>query len=238
MGRPIGTQKRGKGSHRYRRPSHRFKTEAHYRPNNGETLKGVVIGFDYDPSKSAVLMKVKWDDGKETLYIAPEGIFVDDIIEQGSDASHSIGNIVPLSKVPEGMPVFNIEKVPGDGGTIVRASGTAAYVISKKDNKVVVRLPSKRMKPIDEKCMATIGVVAGGGRVDSPFVKAGNKYHKERAKGIRYPIVRGVAMNAVAHPHGGSQHHSGKATTVKRETPPGRKVGHIAAKRTGRKKRK
>ncbi|MCD6522840.1 MAG: 50S ribosomal protein L2 [Candidatus Diapherotrites archaeon] len=238
MGRPIGTQKRGKGSHRYRRPSHRYKTEAHYRPNNGGILKGVITGFDHDPSKTAILMKVKWQDGNESLYLAPEGVFVNDMIEQGAGASLSIGNVLPLSEIPEGMPVFNIEKVPGDGGTIVRASGTAAFVIAKKGDKVIVRLPSKRMKPLDGKCRAMIGIVAGGGRTEEPFVKAGNKYHRERAKGKRYPIVRGVAMNPVAHPHGGSQHHTGKATTVKRQTPPGRKVGHIAARRTGRRKRK
>ena len=93
------------------------------------------------------------------------------------------------------------------------------------------------MKPFDEKCLATIGVAAGGGRTDKPFVKAGAKFYRERAKGKRWPVVRGVAMNAIAHPHGGSQHHAGKSTTVKRSASPGRKVGHIAAKRTGRKKR-
>ena len=69
------------------------------------------------------------------------------------------------------------------------------------------------------------------------MVKAGAKFHKRRARGQLFPVVRGVAMNPIEHPHGGSQHHSGKATTVKRSTPPGRKVGHIAARRTGRKKR-
>ena len=83
-------------------------------------------------------------------------------------------------------------------------------------------------------CRATIGVVAGGGRKEKPFVKAGKKYHAMKAKAIKWPRVRGVAMNAVDHPFGGGRHqHTGKPTTVSRRMPPGRKVGHIAARRTG-----
>ena len=89
---------------------------------------------------------------------------------------------------------------------------------------------------MQSKCRATIGVLAGGGRKDKPFLKAGKKFHAYRTRGKQYPTVRGVAMNAVAHPHGGGGHqHVGKPYTVKRGASPGRKVGSVAASRTGRK---
>ena len=119
----------------------------------------------------------------------------------------------------------------------MRATGSNAYIVSKTGNKVIVKYPSKKTRAFHANCRATIGKACGGGRTDKPLVKAGNKHKKERARGHLYPVVRGVAMNASNHPHGGSQHHSGSSTTVSRNAPPGRKVGHIAAKRTGRKKR-
>jgi len=103
----------------------------------------------------------------------------------------------------------------------------------------MVKLPSGATKLLKDACRATIGVVAGGGRIEKPFLKAGKKFHWMRAKGHKYPRVRGVAMNACSHPFGGGRHqHPGKPTTVSRHAPPGRKVGHIAARMTGRKEKK
>ena len=111
--------------------------------------------------------------------------------------------------------------------------------MSLDEKKAMVQLPSGTLKAFNPKCRATIGIVAGGGRPEKPFVKAGTKYHLTKAKGQHWPIVRGSAMNAVSHPHGGGMHQSpGGPYTVKRNTPPGAKVGLIAARRTGRKKRK
>jgi len=235
MGRPIPSQKRGKGAGRYTAPSHRFKTQAHYREQEGQ---GEVIGFYKDPSKTGIVMGVEWADGKKTALLAPEGIRKGEGVTQSADAKVKIGNVLPLGNIPEGIPIFNIENKPGDGGKTVRVSGAGAFIINKKGEKVLVKLPSKRVKPFNANCRATIGVSAGGGRPEKPLVKAGNAYKKNKARGHKYPIVRGVAMNPVAHPHGGTGHHAGKPTTVSRNTPPGRKAGHIAAKRTGRKKRK
>lgn len=234
MGKRIRTQRRGEGKHRYTAPSHHFKTNAKYREGQ---VRGVVVDLEKDPSKYGIVMKVEWEDGKKGYYLAPEGICVGDEILQETNKL-AIGNVLKLKDIPEGVPFFNVEKIPGDGGKFVRSSGASATVVAKQKDKVIVRLPSKKLVPLDKECRATVGVVAGGGRTEKPLVKAGNKYYKMRARGHLYPVVRGVAMNPVAHPHGGSQHHTGKATTVKRETPPGRKVGHIAARRTGRKKRK
>ena len=99
----------------------------------------------------------------------------------------------------------------------------------------VVVLPSGEMKRLDPECRATIGVVAGGGRTEKPHVKAGNKYHKMKTRGTKWPNVRGVAMNAVDHPFGGGgRQHPGKPKSISRDAPPGRKVGDISSRRTGR----
>jgi len=233
MGRPLTSQKRGKGHPRYLAPSHHFKTEAHYAPGS---RAGKVIDIVDDPARTGVIMRVRWDDGRQDLYLAPEGILVKDPITQG-EGGITIGNILQLTNVPEGVPIFNIENRPGDGGRVARASGASAYIIARKGTEVMIRLPSKRVKPFSALCRATIGVSAGGGRPEKPMVKAGVKWYKRRARGQLFPVVRGVAMNPLDHPHGGTQHHAGKPTTVARGTPPGRKVGHIAARRTGRRKR-
>ncbi|MFC2174928.1 50S ribosomal protein L2 [archaeon] len=233
MGKPITPQKRGKGSPRYTAPSHRFKTQAHYVQGD---LNGKVVDLVDDPSKTGIVMTVQWENGQKDMYLAPEGIRINDEIAQG-EGEIALGSILKLGDIPEGVPIFNIENQPGDGGKAARASGSSSYITARRGTKVLVRMPSKRIKAFNAKCRATIGVSAGGGRTDKPIVKAGHQYHKRRARGHLFPVVRGVAMNPIEHPHGGSQHHAGKATTVKRSTSPGRKVGHIAARRTGRKKR-
>jgi large subunit ribosomal protein L2 len=103
--------------------------------------------------------------------------------------------------------------------------------------KAIVELPSGELKAFNPQCRATIGVVAGGGRKEKPFLKAGNRHYAAKAKGKKSMGVRGVAMNAVDHPHGGgNRQHPGRPTTVSRHAPPGRKVGSIAAKRTGKRR--
>jgi large subunit ribosomal protein L2 len=234
MGKRIRTQRRGAAKHRYTAPSHRFKTTASYR--EGE-MRGVVTSLEKDPSKTSILMEIKWEDGTKTTYIAPEGICVNDEITQGGQKLET-GNVMTLKNIPEGIPLFNVESKPGDGGKLVRSSGESASIVARQKNQVIVKLPSKRLVPLKPGCRATVGVASGGGRTERPLVKAGLKFYKKKARGHRYPTVRAVVMNPVAHPHGGTRHHVGHSSTVSRNTPPGRKVGHIAARRTGRKKRK
>lgn len=139
--------------------------------------------------------------------------------------------------LPEGTVICNVEERCGDRGKIARASGDYATVIAhnKETNTTRLRLPSGAKKVVISTARATIGLVAGGGRVDKPILKAGRAYHKYRVKRNCWPKVRGVAMNPVEHPHGGgNQQHIGHASTVRRDAPPGKKVGLIAARRTGR----
>ncbi|KAG2630107.1 hypothetical protein PVAP13_3KG493500 [Panicum virgatum] len=133
--------------------------------------------------------------------------------------------------------VCNVEHHVGDRGVFARASGDYAIVISHNpDNGTSrIKLPSGAKKIVPSSCRAMIGQVAGGGRTEKPMLKAGNAYHKYRVKRNCWPKVRGVAMNPVEHPHGGGNHqHIGHASTVRRDAPPGQKVGLIAARRTGR----
>ena len=155
----------------------------------------------------------------------------------GKKAQLAVGNCLPLGSMPEGTIVCSLEEKPGDRGKIAKASGNYCTVISQNPdaNKTRVKLPSGSKKAISSNCRAVVGVVAGGGRIDKPLLKAGSAYHKYKNKRNCWPRVRGVAMNPVEQPHGGGNHqHIGKPSTVKRGTPPGRKVGLIAARRTGR----
>jgi large subunit ribosomal protein L2 len=145
------------------------------------------------------------------------------------------GNVMPLRNIPEGTNVYNIESNPGDGGKFVRASGTFARILSKMRDRIIVLLPSNKKKEFRPDCKAVVGIIAGGGRTEKPFLKAGNKYYAMKAKNKLWPITSGTSMNSVDHPFGGSSSgHKGRPTQSSRHAPPGRKVGKIAPRRTGR----
>ncbi|XVH32302.1 50S ribosomal protein L2 [Haloferacaceae archaeon DSL9] len=236
MGRRIQGQRRGRGGPTFRAPSHRYKAElSHKRADDGDTISGTVVDIEHDPARSAPLADVEFDDGDRRLILAPEGIRVGDTIQVGVSAEIKPGNTLPLAEIPEGVPVCNVERQPGDGGKFARATGVSAQLLTHDRDVAVVKLPSGEVKRLNPQSRATIGVVAGGGRTEKPFVKAGKKYHKMKSRGTKYPRVRGVAMNAVDHPFGGGgRQHPGKPKSVSRNAPPGRKVGDIASKRTGR----
>lgn len=236
MGKRLIQQRRGRTQSKFNAPSHRFRGEIKYSQDTDKN-EGIVKDILHDPGRTAPLASVKLKDNKKILILAPEGIKVGDKIKITEDKNEiKVGNILPIGKIPEGAPVYNIELSPGDGGKLVRAGGSNASIVSHDKKRTVIQLPSGQFKTLDSSCRGTIGIVAGGGRKDKPFLKAGKKHYAYRARGKQYPIVRGVAMNPVAHPHGGGGHqHVGKPSTVKRGAPPGRKVGSIAAKRTGRK---
>jgi large subunit ribosomal protein L2 len=237
MTKRIISQNRGRGSPTYRAPSHKYKAELkHPRVDEESTLNGTVIGIEHDPARSAPIAMVAFENGKKQFIVVPEGISVGEKLSCGVSAEVKPGNTLPLAEIPEGIPICNIESKPNDGGQFARSSGVFATLVSRELSKVVVRMPSGVLKWFHPRCRATIGIVAGGGRTDRPFLKAGKKYHKMKARAAKYPRVSGVAMNVVDHPFGGgNRKHPGKPTTVSRNAPPGRKVGHIAARRTGKK---
>ncbi|MHA1913870.1 MAG: 50S ribosomal protein L2 [Promethearchaeota archaeon] len=239
MGKRILAQRKGRGSLPFRSPSHRHAGIVKYRPfkEDEKLFKFKVLDLVHSPGRGAPLAQIQYSDGEKRLWLPPEGIFIGQEFIQsktGYGQSIAVGNILPLKKIPLGTLVFNIESSPQDGGKFARSSGVAATVRNKSGNKVEVLFRSKKTKWIHEKCLATIGVVAGGGRTDKPFLKAGNKHHYIKSKAKKWPVVRGVAMVAASHPYGGGAKQSPhKSTTTSRNKPPGRKVGQIAARRTG-----
>ena len=236
MGRRIQGQRRGRGSPTFRAPSHRYKADlSHRNVEEGDVVSGTVVDIEHDPARSAPVAAVEFEDGDRRLVLAPEGVGVGDEIQVGVSARIEPGNTLPLAEIPEGVPVCNVEANPGDGGKFARASGVNATLMAHDRNVAVVQLPSDEVKRLDPQCRATVGVVAGGGRPEKPLVKAGNKYHKMQSRGTKWPTVRGVAMNAVDHPFGGGgRQHPGKPKSISRNAPPGRKVGDISSRRTGR----
>lgn len=242
MGKRIKSQKRGAASPRYL-AAKRGKTDLAYRNYDDIEQTGVlnakVTDIVDDPGRTALLMKVAYDNGESGYLIAPEGIAVEDELDVGVQGRLKLGSVLPLYRIPDGAYIFNIEKTPGDGGKFVKSSGSYAVIVSREKDKVYIKLPSKKIMTFPGECRAQLGIIAGGGRLEKPLLKAGNAYYKYR-KALKkiWPKVRGVHMSAYSHPHGGKQHHVGKPTTVARGASPGSKVGHLAARSTGRKKGK
>ncbi len=237
MGKSLIQQRKGKGSSTFRAPSFRYAGEARNK-TFGKESAGRIVDLIKCPGHSAPLAVVEYDDGEKTLEISAEGVKVGQIISAAEKGEIRIGNTLPLKNIPEGTEIYNIESQPGDGGKFVRAAGTFAKVVSKIKDRVVVLLPSKKTKEFLGECRATIGIIAGGGRTEKPFVKAGNKYHAMKAKNRFYPHVKGAAMNAINHPFGGTRtSRKGRPTIAPKHAPPGRKVGMLRPRRTGRRKK-
>ncbi len=236
MGKRIISRRRGKGTTVYRSPSHKHLTPA-VLPKL-KSGRGRVVDFVHDPGHTAPMAKMLWNDGRVRFMLAPEGLRVGQEVLMGDNAPIRIGNILPLKEIPEGTPIYHIEARPLDGGKFVRAGGSSAIIVSR-GKAVTVQLPSGSFKNLPGECRAIIGMVGGGGRPDLPFAKAGNKVHSLSAKARVYPVVSGVAMSPVNHPHGGGGHqHVGVPSTVSRNAPPGRKVGRMSPKKKKNNKKK
>ncbi len=234
MGKKLTQQRRGTGSPAYKTPGHRYLANVSYPAYvRQQQTYGQVTNILDDVGRTALVAEVLLEDGRKFYNVAAEGVAIGDKVDVGT-ATSLPGSITKLSNIPEGTKVYNVELHPGDGGRLSRASGATALIVThdEETNKVNLQLPSKRVVTLSPECLATVGIASAGGRTDKPFKKAGNKRKAMHARNRLYPVVRGTAMNAVNHPHGGRSF--GKPTTVSRNAPPGRKVGHIAARATGR----
>jgi large subunit ribosomal protein L2 len=243
MGKRIRVQRRGRGGSTFRASTHKRVAPAQY-PLTGTikeysegAIKGVVEDFVHDPGRGAPLALIRFENGKTCYNVVPEGVHSTQQIQMGGNASVEVGNILPIGKIPEGTMICNIELRPGDGGKIAKSSGTYAMVVTHTAQGTIIKLPSGKTKYIDDYCRATIGVVSGAGRTEKPFLKSGAKFHLMRARGRKYPRTRGRAMVAAVHPYGSSKRSARKGTTTSHGAPPGQKVGLIAARGTGRKKK-
>ena len=242
MGKRIRVQRRGRGGSQFRSPTHKRVAPAKYPPlNKLEKMPatGVVERLVHDPGRGAPLALIHLDNGNSFYNVACEGMYEDQKIQIGTNASKEVGNILPLSEIPEGAMVYNIEKTTEDGGKFARSSGSYANLISHTSAGTELKFPSGKSTYIHGSSLATLGVAAGGGRTDKIMMKAGERYHLMKAKAQKYPITKGGRMISALHPYGGGRHkHAGKPVTVSRDAPPGRKVGLIAARQTGRSKRR
>jgi large subunit ribosomal protein L2 len=238
MGKRILIQRRGKGGIQFRAPSQGKIAPATYPAGLGSEIQsGAVVALTHERGRGAPLMRLQFADGGHSFVPAVVGVGVGSRLEFGQRASLQPGNVLPLRDIPEGTQVCNLERSPGGGGQLARVSGASALVLSQTPAGALVRLPSGKSTLLRGECRAMVGVVAGGGRREKPFLRAGSRFHAMRAKGHMYPRVRGIAMAAVYHPFGGGRHqHPGKSTSTPRNAPPGRKVGLIAPRKTGRKR--
>jgi large subunit ribosomal protein L2 len=231
MGKNLPQQRRGRGLPGYRSPSHRYIGELKYTMEGA--AKGKIADIVHSTGKQTPVAIADFG-GKKELLVAVNGLAVGQTVEYGGDVQ--TGNIVEIGKVPEGTPISNIELRPGDGGKICRSPGSAAMVVTRGATSCVVQLPSKKQVQLSSACRATVGTPAGSGRSTKPFAKAGKIHHAMRATGRLWPTTSAVSKNPVDHPFGGKTK-PGTPITISRQAPPGAKVGSVAARRTGKKKR-
>ncbi len=163
-------------------------------------VPATVLTKEYDPNRSAFIALVQYEDGEKRYIIYPDGLNVGDTIVAGTSADIKPGNALPLSSIPVGTVVHNVELYPGRGGQLARAAGNSAQLMAKEGNFALLRLPSSELRNVPAGCMATIGQV---GNLDHENVKIG-KAGRTRNMGWR-PTVRGSVMNPCDHPHGGGE---------------------------------
>ena len=159
-----------------------------------------VIGVEYDPNRTAYIALVESEEGKKSYILAPAGLTDGDVVYAGADADIKPGNTLPISAIPVGTIIHNIELYPGKGGQLARSAGAQAQLMAKENGEAQVRLPSGEVRIVRLDCLATIGQV---GNIEHDTIKIG-KAGKTRHKGIR-PTVRGSVMNPCDHPHGGGE---------------------------------
>ncbi len=231
MGKRIISRARGAGGPRYRAPSHRYFGRVDYFPTS---VSGKVADIVHDPGRSAPVAIVRDEIGNKIFHVAAEGLQVGDFVKYGGEVFR--GNVLQLSQVPEGTKVFAIENFPNSGPKLCRSSGTFASVLGKSGGKVSIQFSDGRIIGLDERCRATVGVSAGGGRIEKPWVKVGQKWFAKHTRGKIFPRSAGVAMSPHDHPYGGKSKRPRPSRTVSRHAPPGAKVGSIAARRVGKRK--
>ena len=167
---------------------------------NKVDIPATVISIEYDPNRTANIALISYADGEKAYILAPNGLKVGATVMNGENAEVKVGNCLPLSAIPVGTEVHNIELYPGKGGQLVRAAGNAAQLMAKEGKYATLRLPSGEMRMVPVICRATVGTV---GNIEHGLVNIG-KAGRKRNMGIR-PTVRGSVMNPNDHPHGGGE---------------------------------
>ena len=198
--RKKGRNNRGVITIRHRGGGHkrRYRSIDFHRKNYN--IEGVIASVEYDPNRNAHIALVHYLNGDKRYIIHPNSIQVGDKIISGSGAPLKLGNTLPLDEIPLGTSIHNIELVPNKGGQLARCAGTSAKILAKEGNYITLRLPSKEIRLIPKKCLATIGEVSN----NDVFLIRSGKAGRTRWLGKR-PTVRGSVMNPCDHPHGGGE---------------------------------
>ena len=165
-----------------------------------DDMEAVVIGIEYDPNRSANIALIEYTDGTRAYILAPKGLTDGDKVVSGVNVDIKVGNAMPISSIPVGTMIHNIELNPGQGGKLVRSAGQEAQLMAKEGAYAHVRLPSGEMRLVSVRCRATIGTIGNSDHENIKLGKAGRTRHL----GIR-PSVRGSVMNPNDHPHGGGE---------------------------------
>jgi large subunit ribosomal protein L2 len=198
--RHKGRNNFGKITIRHKGGGHKKKYRLIDFKRNKHLIEGKIASIEYDPNRNSRISLVKYIDGEKRYILHPNNLKVGSIIISGPFVPISIGNALPLENIPLGTIVHNIEMIPNQGGKISRSAGTSAKILAKKDPYIVLRLPSKEIRLIHKKCYATIGELGN----KEVMLLCKGKAGRNRWLGIR-PTVRGSAMNACDHPHGGGE---------------------------------
>jgi large subunit ribosomal protein L2 len=192
-GRVTARHRGGGAKRRYRQID--FK-----RTKDGVPAK--VATIEYDPNRSASIALLNYADGEKRYILAPQGLRVGAEVQSGAGADITPGSALPLSRIPTGTVVHNVELVPGQGGRLGRSAGSAIQVVAKEGPMVSLRLPSSEVRMVRGECRATVGALSNTEHQNIKVGKAGRNQHKGKR-----PQTRGVAMNPVDHPHGGGEAH-------------------------------
>ena len=232
MGKRIIQQRRGRGTHTYKVKRKAFRYKLKYpKKLSGE---GSVIRLFNSPAHTAPLAKIKYKEG--SFYVpAFKGMFEGQKINFDNKEIKE-GNIMRLKDIPLKTRIYNIESRPGDGGVFIKSAGNSATANKIVGGHVFVLMPSKKERKFHQNCRAIVGEVAGSGRLDKPIIKAGKKHYIKRSKSKLWPRTSAVKMNIIDHPFGSGRGKNPKSKIAKRNAPPGRRVGLIRPKRTGKKK--
>jgi len=198
--RPKGRNNRGVITSRRRGGGHKRRYRLVDFHRNKYNIVGKVATIEYDPNRNARIALINYQDGEKRYILHPRNLAVGTLIRSGPDSAIEVGNSLPLSKIPLGTGVHNIELIPGRGGQLARAAGAMAQVVAKEGDFVTLKLPSGEVRLFRRECYATIGQV---GNVEASNISVG-KAGRNRWKGRR-PKVRGSVMNPVDHPHGGGE---------------------------------
>ena len=198
--RNKGRNNRGVITIRHRGGGHKRRYRLIDFKRNKYNVEGTIAAIEYDPNRNARIALVNYTDGEKRYILHPNNLNVGDTITSGSGSSLKIGNSLPLTEIPLGTSIHNIELIPTRGGQIVRGAGTSAKILAKEGDYVTLRLPSKEIRLIRKECNATVGEVSN----NEDFLQRSGKAGRTRWLGKR-PTVRGSVMNPCDHPHGGGE---------------------------------